>query len=38
MKIVRPGDPGYDKDCVISNARFDYRPSAIYYCANAGAS
>ena len=35
MKIVRPGDPGYDKDCVISNARFDYRPSAIYYCANA---
>ncbi len=36
MKIVRPGDPGYDKDRVISNARFDYRPSAIYYCANAG--
>ncbi len=36
MKIVRPGDSGYDKDCVISNARFDYRPSAIYYCANAG--
>src|SRR5712692_17042 len=36
MRIVRPGDPGYDKDRVICNARFDYRPSAIYYCANAG--
>jgi FAD binding domain-containing protein/berberine-like enzyme len=35
MRIVRPGDSGYDKDRVISNARFDYRPSAIYYCANA---
>jgi hypothetical protein len=29
MKIVRPGDPDYNKDCVISNARFGYRPSAI---------
>jgi FAD binding domain/Berberine and berberine like len=36
MKIVRPGDPDYEKDCVISNARFGYRPWAIYYCANAG--
>jgi hypothetical protein len=36
MKIVRPGDPDYNKDRVISNARFDYRPWAIYYCANAG--
>ena len=35
MKIVRPGDPDYDKDRVISNARFDCRPWAIYYCANA---
>jgi FAD binding domain/Berberine and berberine like len=35
MKIVRPGDPEYDKDRVISNARFDYRPWAIYYCASA---
>ena len=35
MKIVRPGDPDYNKDRVISNARFDYRPWAIYYCANA---
>jgi hypothetical protein len=36
MRIVRPGDPEYDKDRVISNARFDYRPSAIYYCTSAG--
>jgi hypothetical protein len=36
MKIVRPSDPDYNKDRVISNARFDYRPWAIYYCANAG--
>jgi hypothetical protein len=35
MKIVRPGNHEYDKDCVISNARFNYRPSAIYYCENA---
>ena len=31
MRIVRPGDPDYDKDRVISNARFDYSPWAIYY-------
>ena len=36
MRIARSGHPDYDKDRVISNARFDYRPSAIYYCANAG--
>ena len=35
MRIVRRGDPGYDKGRAISNARFDYRPWAIYYCANA---
>ena len=35
MKVVGPGDPGYDKDRQISNARFDYRPLAIYYCENA---
>jgi hypothetical protein len=35
MRIVRPTDPGYDKDCEISNARFDYRPWAIYYCESA---
>jgi FAD binding domain/Berberine and berberine like len=35
MKIVRPGDRDYDKDCVICNARFDYRPWAIYYCESA---
>jgi hypothetical protein len=35
MKIVRPDDPGYDKDRVICDARFDYRPSAIYSCADA---
>jgi len=34
MKIVRPGDPGYDTDREISNARFDYKPWAIYYCEN----
>jgi len=34
MKIVRPGDPEYNKDRQISNARFDYKPWAIYYCAN----
>jgi hypothetical protein len=35
MRIVRPGDPDYDKDCDISNARFHYRPWAIFYCASA---
>ena len=34
MKIVRPGDPDYDKDRQISNARFNYKPWAIYYCEN----
>ena len=35
MKIVRPGDPDYDKDREISNARFNYKPWAIYYCEDA---
>jgi FAD binding domain/Berberine and berberine like len=35
MKIVRPGDPEYDKDRQIANARFDYHPAGIYYCENA---
>jgi len=35
MRKVGPGDPDYDKDRAISNARFDYRPWAIYYCDNA---
>jgi len=34
MKIVRPGDPDYDKDRQICNARFNYKPWAIYYCEN----
>jgi len=32
MKIVRPGDPEYESDRRIANARFDYRPSYICYC------
>src|SRR5829696_3789505 len=32
MDIVRPGDPGYPEARIISNARFDYQPAAIYYC------
>lgn len=32
MDIVQPGDPGYDSDRQISNARFDLRPAYIYYC------
>jgi FAD/FMN-containing dehydrogenase len=32
MKIVRRGDPGYDQDRQIQNARFNYYPLAIYYC------
>lgn len=32
MEIVRPGDPGYPKARIISNARFDYEPAAIYFC------
>lgn len=35
MRIVRPMDPGYEKDCEISNARFHYHPWAIYYCESA---
>ena len=35
MRIVGPLEPGYDKDRVICNARFDYRPWAIYYCEKA---
>lgn len=30
--IIRPGDPGYDIDRQISNARFDLKPASIYYC------
>lgn len=36
MEIVEPGNPAYDHDRVISNARFDYRPSFIFYCENEG--
>lgn len=36
MKVVRPNDPEYNADRQICNARFDYRPLAIYYCENAG--
>lgn len=32
MDIVQPGDPDYDIDRQISNARFDLRPAYIYYC------
>lgn len=32
MLIVYPDTPGYDNYREISNARFDLRPSAIYYC------
>jgi hypothetical protein len=32
MRIVCPGDFGYDTDRQIANARFDYKPQAIYYC------
>jgi hypothetical protein len=35
MRVVGPGDPGYDDARKISNARFDYRPLEIYYCENA---
>jgi FAD/FMN-containing dehydrogenase len=30
--IVLPGDPDYDKDRMLSDARFDPHPSAIVYC------
>jgi hypothetical protein len=36
MRCVWPGNPGYDQDRRIANARFDYRPRYICYCANAG--
>lgn len=32
MDIVKPGDPDYDRDRRISNARFNLKPAAIYYC------
>jgi hypothetical protein len=35
MRIVQPDDPTYDSSRRISNARFNYRPSYICYCANA---
>ena len=36
MDIVLPKDADYDADRVISNARFNYYPSVIYYCRDAG--
>lgn len=33
MNCVQPGDPDYEADRRIANARFDYRPSQICYCA-----
>lgn len=35
MRIVRPGQQDYASSRRISNARFDYRPQAIYYCQHA---
>jgi hypothetical protein len=35
MRRVCKGDPDYDKDRQIANARFNYYPTCIYYCANA---
>lgn len=32
MRIVCPVDFGYDTARAIANARFDYKPQAIYYC------
>lgn len=32
MRIVCPGDFGFDTARAIANARFDYSPRAIYYC------
>ena len=32
MEIVRRGDPKYPQARIISNARFDYEPAAIYFC------
>lgn len=34
LPCVKPGDADYDKDRVISNARFDLKPSSICYCEN----
>ncbi|MGE5323035.1 MAG: FAD-dependent oxidoreductase [Actinomycetota bacterium] len=34
MRIVRKGDPTYNDDRRIANARFDYHPDSIYYCGN----
>lgn len=36
MRIVYPKDSDYNQARAISNARFDLRPWAIYYCENAG--
>ncbi len=36
MEIVKPGDSNYNSSRRISNARFDYCPSFIYYCENEG--
>jgi hypothetical protein len=35
MDIVQPGDPRYDADRRVANARFYYHPSYICYCENA---
>src|ERR1044071_2771243 len=35
ITVVYPDNRSYDQDRVISNARFNYRPMAIAYCANA---
>ena len=35
MRCVQPGENDYDSSRRVSNARFDYRPRYICYCANA---
>ena len=36
MNCVQPGDPDYEADRRIANARFDYFPRLICYCSDAG--
>lgn len=36
MTCVKPGDPDYEEDRRIANARFDYFPGQICYCKDAG--
>ena len=31
---IGPGESGYDKGRIISNARFDYHPASICYCSS----